>query len=128
MVLAHTHQGGWRFVPVSPDPKVWENPSNIEIVLGYHDSAFACMRSVPKSTTRAGQQCCYDINLNLITDMPDAGTADLVSPGVSRIDHYTHDVAPWNCAEWLESQQTFESGFIAKYFEVRPANTGENCE
>ena len=56
---------------------------------------------------KAGQQCNYDQNENLITHGKGAGTADAASPSSSLINHYIIDVVPSKALSTEEYQRTW---------------------
>ncbi|WP_428661981.1 hypothetical protein [Runella sp.] len=80
----------------------------------YHKGATECFRSYPFTKTsigNSGQQCCFDIQGNLIKSGAGAGTPDKVSTcngedknGQMKLrllgiyGHYFKDVTPWNKA------------------------------
>ena len=69
----------------------------------YHPGAKECFRKTSdKPGNRSGNQCCYDVNDNLITHGPGAGTPDKVSPEVSKWDHYWEDVSPYDDNNWQD--------------------------
>ena len=46
-------------------------------------------------TGGSGQQCCYDMNDQLVVGSPGGGTVDKVSPDVSFVGHFLNDVVPF---------------------------------
>ena len=88
---------------------------------GLHDGAKWCMRS--KAFKGSAQQCCYDQLGTLMTELPAAGTPDLVAANIAGTlgalggrGHYGHDVVPWNFATSL--------GRMNDYALVRPPSKG----
>jgi hypothetical protein len=103
----------------------------------YHNGAATSFRSYPATKTsegKSGQQCCYDINGNLILSGAGAGTPDKVSTckGETRkgkmkfrmsgiIGHVRKDVRPWK-----KRMKTDKNGWIG-YNRLWPPNQGNNC-
>ena len=83
----------------------------------FHPGAKWCMRS--KEFGDSAQQCCYDENGDLMTDLPAAGTPDRVASSFWNGlygGHYSHDVQPYNLAETL--------GRVSDYGKARPPSQG----
>jgi RHS repeat-associated protein len=59
-----------------------------------------------------GNQCLYDSQGRLITDIPIAGSVDYFSPDISSLGHNLHDVQPFSYVSRL--------GRVTDYFDVRP--------
>ena len=70
-------------------------------------------------TGGSGQQCCYGENGILIIGPPGGGTVDLVSPDVSTIRHFIHDVLPYLlcCKAGIFSD-------CEEYYSKRPSDRG----
>lgn len=84
----------------------------------FHYGASYEARWTPNNGTKAGQQCTYDANENLITDGLAAGSVDSIAPGITSIgsyEHYNADVQSWKIIEcW-------------RYMQIRPSNNGLSC-
>ena len=99
--------------PVNPDPQKWKNPNEINIVTKhYHPGARYEMRSNP-SLGVYGNQCTYDAEGDILTNIPAAGTVDFYSPGVNFWGHQYHDVYTFDLAKKLNR--------IKDYYSVRPS-------
>ena len=71
-----------------------------------------------RRTGGAGNQCCYGRNGRLLVGPPGGGTVDRVSPEISELDHFVHDVLPYLwCCKGLFSN-------CDKYYEHRPSDDG----
>ena len=82
------------------------------LVKWYHPGATYEFRSRPNSAGNTNQ-CTYDNNGNIIRNLPAAGSADYAhSEWGNKINHYNHDVKPYELAEKL--------GRIRDYYKVRP--------
>ena len=95
---------------IHPDPAIW-------LPLGragkLHGSAIYQTRSFPLDN-KAGSQCTYDAQGNLYKNaVPEEGTADFISPSVSRYLHYIYDVEPFFFSVLLSAQKD--------YHQVRPS-------
>ena len=101
--------------PVNCNNGNWNNLSDASQT--FHPGASWCMRS--KEFGKSAQQCCYDSNGDLMTDLPAAGTPDRVASGFGNglyTGHYLHDVAPFNFAEDLNR--------VTDYGSARPPSQG----
>ena len=86
------------------------------------------------TTSRSGNQCCYDFGGNLIPPGKlGAGTVDLVSPEVSKWDHFLVDVLPaiaccWavfaDCSSYTKHRPV---GDCSGYQPPPPGNTSILC-
>ena len=76
----------------------------------FHPGAYLCLRS-GRSKSGAGQQCCYDDNLKLITHGSGAGTPDK-----------SHASDPQG--HTLDYVKPFEKCSLDVYLEARPPNGG----
>ena len=86
------------------------------------------------TTSRSGNQCCYDFGGNLIPPGKlGAGTVDLVSPEVSKWDHFLADVLPaiaccWavfaDCSSYTKHRPV---GDCSGYQPPPPGNTSILC-
>ena len=121
------------YVTVTPstdvNPDDWETDlacrPNIGIGLCryFHRGASGCIRA-PARTGRAGQQCCYDAEGDLITAGSGAGTPDRVSGAVDTGDHDTADVEPYkDCCKRCEDADEF-----CPYYIGGPGRTGARQE
>jgi len=90
----------------------------VQIVTQYlHDSLFISW-NCRSQTGGSGQQCCYDRSGSLITGPPGGGTVDLVSPDISFVRHFIHDVIPFLlCCK----AGTFSD--CSEYYQHRPSDT-----
>lgn len=64
----------------------------------FHLNAANCIRQKRVAEDGAGQQCCYHISGELLTDGTGAGTPDYYGPSdnwIVDLDHLEYDVAPW---------------------------------
>jgi hypothetical protein len=119
--------------PVNPDNTIWDNPAKIGWpASNYHPGGVYEMRSKPVGDG-AGNQCVYgkmDKKTKLapiIISIPDAGTADRISPNTSVWEHSAQDVKTFELAVELDggsvglTSSNINSGAnVAKYYIVRP--------
>jgi RHS repeat-associated protein len=130
--LRHRCETIWARGGVPVERKTCENPAPNLFRWGgnpwladYHPRAVYELRS--RTTGDRGQQCTYGANCRLLDQIPDAGSADWVSPGTfGSSGHDLHDVGPWNCANELDALHGGDT-YIQKYHEVRPVNGGKDC-
>ena len=125
-----------RTKPQNPNSAIWTQPDNPGHLEKYHPGAAWEIRS-EKAYNNAGQQCCYDSNLQLIRDYPGAGTPDKKSAIEHCIQHQSTDVTPYNrakyCDEYLAAIEK-EAYYVPPmfnyvrdyYFTARPPNTGDS--
>ena len=72
------------------------------------------------SGRKAGQQCCYDFNGNLLIGPPGGGTINTIAPidTKSTSEHLEEDVLPFlYCCK-------AEQPYCDKYYQVRPSDNG----
>lgn len=119
----------------NPDDSLWDDPirpSWAESSL--HPGAYYSMRSKPHWGN--SNQCIYDSDGKLLTDLPSAGSADYRAPGVNT-GHRGHDVTPVLLANQLDggvrpsttlglvrgvTQMVVPAGAnVTRYYEVRPS-------
>lgn len=86
----------------------------------FHKGASGCIRSKDATETGAGQQCCYNDNLKLITGGRGGGTADIAHPDFDQHRHVEENVLPFGCC--LDYP---EHGFCSKYSKIRLTNNGK---
>ena len=118
---------GTRLSFESPDPSEWElNNLGFKIVnaLGhYHPGgAYELRTRDPSKYGGNGNQCIYDENGYLMTNIPAAGTADWSSPNSGNIaGHRKNDVAPFDLARKIDLECDGKGEYVIKYYEVRPS-------
>ncbi len=89
----------------------------------YHKGGSFEVRSVPTKHGHSNQ-CIYNKNLELMTNIPSAGTADRVAVKHSFDGHNSNDMEPFDVAEELDKKASFPGyesfEYRKKYYEVRP--------
>jgi RHS repeat-associated protein len=98
----------------NPDETQWSDPQKGGWILArYHPGAVYEIRTRKgaKGSPR-GNQCTYDENGNLLTNIPAAGSADYFGPRTAPVLHRDHDVTTYELAEAL--------GRVSEYYSVRP--------
>jgi RHS repeat-associated protein len=101
--------------PVDCDNGDWNDLSDASQT--FHLGASWCMRSIEFGDS--AQQCCYDSNGDLMTELLAAGTPDRVAASFGNsiyLGHYGHDVAPYNLSVDLDR--------VGDYGSARPPSQG----
>jgi hypothetical protein len=98
------------------DTEQWQNPRYFPSGVPFHPGGTYDVRSI-LTPGGHGSQCIYDSSGNLVVVPPGAGSADYrgfagLSDPFGAIQHYGHDVAPFNLADRL--------GRVNDYYDVRP--------
>ena len=106
----------------NPDPQEWILDSRNSIINAFywvgpifHPGGYYELRTYdPQKYDGSGNQCVYNEQGKLCTNIPTAGTADKVSPTADFWGHQDADVKPFKLAKSLGLN------YIKKYYEVRP--------
>lgn len=91
-----------------------------EFFWDYHGGGRYELRSMP-----GGTQCIYDAEGELMSTIPDAGSADRYPPPTG--NHREGDVFPFDCARCLDEVHRTQN-FVRKYYQARPLNSGKPCQ